>query len=224
MKAFISALALCLLLLGCGTSEETPEQESPPPEEEPSENGEEPNENMEEDELNHNEDDSELAPAEAADQIVEALKNKEMSTLAQYIHATKGVRFTPYGYVDPESDLVFESHELTTLLEDDTKYVWGHFDGTGEPIELTFAEYYERFVYDQDYLNADEKSVNERLGHGNSLDNSQEIYPEATVIEYHFPEIDEQYEGMDWKSLRIVIEKEEGEWKLLGIIHDEWTI
>jgi hypothetical protein len=35
---------------------------------------------------------------------------------------------------------------------------------------------------------------------------------------------DPEYEGMDWRSLRLVFEKKNDIWYLVGIIHDQWTI
>ncbi len=162
-------------------------------------------------------------PEEVADEIVKALHDKNMDTFAHFVHPTKGVRFTPYAYVQIDVDQVFKANQIGKLLQDQTVYHWGAFDGTGDPIEMTFAEYFQRFVYDQEYLHAEEKSVNERLGHGNSLDNISEVYPNATVIEYYFSGFDPQYEGMDWRSLRLVLEKDAGVWYLIGIVHDEWT-
>jgi hypothetical protein len=51
-----------------------------------------------------------------------------------------------------------------------------------------------------------------------------EVYPDATVVEFHFPGFEEKYEGMDWKSLRVVVEKLDNKWYVVGIIHDQWTI
>ncbi|WP_018922760.1 hypothetical protein [Salsuginibacillus kocurii] len=41
------------------------------------------------------------------------------------------------------------------------------------------------------------------------------------MVEYHFP-ADEG--DLNWGSLRIVLEQEAGEWHVVGIINDEWTI
>ena len=134
-----------------------------------------------------------------------------------------GLRFTPYAYVQP-SDLVFPTQQIPGLFDDAAVYHWGVYDGSGEPIDLTFAQYYEDFVYDQDYAQAEEVGYNERLGSGNSIENSQAFYPDAFVVEYHFSGFDPQYAGMDWRSLRLVFQQHEGAWYLVGIIHDEWTI
>ena len=109
-------------------------------------------------------------------------------------------------------------------MTDTTLYHWGRYDGSGDPMDLTFADYFARFVYDQDYAQPEQTSVNLRLGQGNSIDNSAQFYPNATIIEYHFSGFDPQYQGMDWRSLRIVLEQHNGQWFVVGIIHDQWTI
>ncbi|WP_268240815.1 hypothetical protein [Paenibacillus albidus] len=43
-------------------------------------------------------------------------------------------------------------------------------------------------------------------------------------MEYHYDELDPQFAGMDWQSLRLVFGKEGSQWVLMGIIHDQWTI
>jgi hypothetical protein len=161
---------------------------------------------------------------QAAFQMIKLIKEKDFEAVSHHIHPLKGVRFTPYGYINVESDLVFHTQEIPKLWSNGNVYLWGEFDGTGDPIELTFADYYDRFIYDADFVNAEEIAVNERLGQGNSLDNSKDVYPDGTFIEFHFSGFDEKYDGMDWRSLRLVLEQLDGKWYLIGIIHDQWTI
>jgi hypothetical protein len=166
----------------------------------------------------------ELSAEDTAFAAVKLLKERDFSALKELIHPTKGVCFTPYGYIDVEKNLVFSAKEVGALTENQQINIWGEYDGTGDPIELSFHEYYKKFVYDADFLQAEEISINKRLGHGNSIDNSMEVYPDATVVEFHFPGFEEKYEGMDWKSLRVVVEKLDNKWYVVGIIHDQWTI
>jgi hypothetical protein len=147
-----------------------------------------------------------------------------MEALADLVHPSRGVRFSPYAYVQ-DTHQVFTAGEVRGLLQDPTAYVWGVYDGSGEPIRATFAEYYEEFVYDVDFADAPEVSYNRRLGgHGGTIDNAREFYPGSTVVEYHIPGVDPQYEGLDWRSLRLVFQQQDGSWYLVGIIHDEWTV
>ena len=62
------------------------------------------------------------------------------------------------------------------------------------------------------------------IGQGNSINNIAQIYPSAVTVEYHFEGFEEEYAGLDWRSLRLVFEASGGTWYLVGIVHDEWTI
>ena len=157
-----------------------------------------------------------------ASEVIMMLKNKDMVTLSQYVHPLLGLRFSPYSFVQ-DTDQVFSTSQVAGLFSDNTKYTWGNYDGSGAPIELTFVEYYFQFVYDVDFATAPEIALNHRLGEGNSLDNAQEFYPGSMVVEYYFPGFDTQYEGMDWRSLRLIFSQDSNNWYLAGIIHDQLT-
>ena len=164
-----------------------------------------------------------LTLEEAANEVINALAEEDMDTVAQFVHPEQGVRFSPYGFIREEHQ-VFMPETLAGLPQSEAVFNWGNYDGSGEPIELTFDEYYEEFVYSADFANAEQMAVNERLGKGNTINNIQEFYPESSFVEYHFSGFEEQYEGMDWESLRLVFVQENGVWLLVGIVHDEWTI
>ncbi|NNU88569.1 hypothetical protein ETC04_15865 [Geobacillus sp. MR] len=159
----------------------------------------------------------------AALAIVEALKAKDMDRLAMYVHPDKGVRFSPYGHVDIANDVVFAKDELPSLMESNRIYRFGTFDGSGEPIMMTFSDYFQKFVYDVDFANPHMIGNNIVIGKGNTLENIHEVYPDGVFVEFHFTGFDEQYDGMDWKSLRLVFEQDGGSWRLVGIVHDQWT-
>jgi hypothetical protein len=161
--------------------------------------------------------------AARAAQIIMGLKHEDLGTLASLVHPDKGVRFSPYTYVRDE-DLVFSADGVGDLFADQTIYTWGVFDGTGEPIEFTFRQYYDGFIYDVDFARPHVVGFNETIGMGNTINNIAEVYPEAVTIEYHFEGFDPQFTGLDWRSLRLVLEEKEGAWYLVGIAHDEWTI
>ncbi|WP_156940319.1 copper amine oxidase N-terminal domain-containing protein, partial [Paenibacillus forsythiae] len=162
--------------------------------------------------------------AERAAAAVQALKAKDWTALASMVHSSRGVRFTPYGYVDTAKDIVLSRSQIAAVGADGTVRTWGAFDGTGDPIKLTFAQYYDRFIYSADFAAALEIGYNQTIGTGNSLDNARNVYPDAILVEYHYDGFDPQYAGMDWQSLRLVFVKEGGQWMLAGIIHDQWTI
>ena len=156
--------------------------------------------------------------------VTQLLQDQDMSGLSAYVHPNDGVRFTPYSYVNPQSDVVFTAAQLTGALQDTQVYNWGAYDGTGEPIQLNFADYYDKFVYDVDFAAPHMIGNNVEIGTGNALNNIAQAYPDGSFVEFHFTGFDPQYEGMDWKSLRLVFEELNGTWYLVGIVHNQWTI
>lgn len=167
-----------------------------------------------------------------ADKILFALKNKDMAALSGYVHPQKGLRFTPYSYINTATDRLFMVSEIPDLFSGTTRYHWGSYDGSGEPMDLTFTDYCAKFVYDKDFLAAPQIVYNQVLQRGNSINNIEEVYPQGVSLEYHFSGFVAEYEGMDWESLKLVFEQEEtssgqqsdAKWYLVGIIHEQWTI
>jgi len=143
--------------------------------------------------------------------------------VAEVVHPEQGVRFSPYTYVE-ESHQVFAADELAGLAGSVEIFLWGYFDGTGDPIQLTFDDYYERFIYSADFANPEQMAIDEELGYSSMINNIADFYPGSSFVEYHFSGFVEEYGGMDWVSLRLVFVEEDGSWFLIGIVHDQWTI
>ncbi len=160
---------------------------------------------------------------ETAEIVIQHLADGDMAGLSDFVHPELGVRFSPYAYVR-EDHQRFMPDQLMGLMDDPQIYQWGHYDGTGEPIELTFAAYYQEFVYPVDFANAEQVAYDRVIGQGNTINNPSAFYPDSRFVEYHFSSFDPAYGGMDWQSLRLVFIEEQGQWFLIGIIHDAWTI
>lgn len=170
--------------------------------------------------------DTKQAVLDRAKTVIQALKTQDTKSLADVVHPDFGLRFSPYGNIrtGKDGDLVFTASEIGGLFADKTVRTWGAYDGSGNPIDLTFAGYYQKFVYDVDFATAPNIGYNEVLGQGNTLVNTTEVYPDAAFVEFHFDGFDPKYGGADWRSLRLVFENKDGVWYLVGIVHDQWTI
>lgn len=162
---------------------------------------------------------------EAAATVVRALKNGDMQQLAAWVHPEKGLRFSPYAYVDTGTDLVLTREEMETAMGDPAVRIWGSYAGSGEPIKLAFSGYYKQFVYDADFAGKAKVSVNQSLGQGTTVNNLSEVYPSGSYdfVEYYIAGIDPSAQGMDWRSLRLVFERIGQDHALVGMVHDQWT-
>lgn len=162
--------------------------------------------------------------AEISNKLMQAISNKDSQLISEFIHPVKGVRFTPYTYVSIENDVVFNQEEVKNFFNDQNVYTWGCYDGIGGDISLTSSQYYDAFIYTADFINAEDIGYNEVLSIGNMIENQFEVYNNAIVVEYYFSGFNPDLGGIDWQSLRLAFEQYEGDWKLVGIIHNQWTI
>lgn len=156
-------------------------------------------------------------------EIVDLLNDEDWVGLSNYVHPSQGVRLSPYQYVDNVNDQVFTASQISSIMTSSTVYNWGTFDGSGDPINLNFMDYYNRFLYDHDYYNAPTIGNNSVVSYGNMINNIVVTYPSASIVEFYFPQFDPQYSGMDWRSITLVLEYNGTNWKLVSIVHGEWT-
>lgn len=158
-----------------------------------------------------------------AREVLLALKARNMQRLSTFAHPQKGVRFSPYVYVDSASDRKLSSSQIRTFYSNNRRYTWGEYDGSGETIRLTFKQYLNRFVYSRDFLKSTDVGYNTKATRGNTANNAFDVYPRAIFVDYYLPDLADPT-GMNWRSLWLVFEKQNQTWYLVAVMNDEWTI
>jgi hypothetical protein len=156
--------------------------------------------------------------------VVEALKIKDMARLAQFVDPRRGLRLSPHAFIDDKGDKTLSRAQIQRGFHDKKTYHWGAQDGSGDPIRLTFSAYFQKYIYDADFAAAPEVAYNRLVRTGNAKSNLAEVYPGCRFVEYHIPQRNPEFEGMDWRSLRLIFQKSGDGWFLTGIVHDQWTI
>jgi hypothetical protein len=152
-----------------------------------------------------------------AARVILALRDRKLNELGTYVHPTKALRLSPFRTVDAKTDRVLRAPQIAGALSDTRAAVWGYDDGSGEPIRLTFAQYYAKFLYDRDFAAATDIRFN---APDKGTRAAWEYYPNAIVVGYHLSET-EQFPA---ETLRLVFESYQSVWYLVAIIHDGWTI
>lgn len=155
--------------------------------------------------------------------VLLAIASKDFQSLSHFVHPDKGVIFAPYAFIDSLAKS-FTAYELKNMTPKYPPVDWGQYDGSGEPMNMNISQYFDKIVYDVDYLTADTLAVNGIIGKGNSINNIKTVFPESEFVEYHFRGFDPEFDGMDWRSLRLVYEKVENKYFLVAIVNDRWTI
>ena len=154
--------------------------------------------------------------------VIKLIKNRDISALSKYAHPKKGIMFSPYSDLKNNDNQIIEKKELVKIYEKNEELVWGEYDGTGTRILLTFDNYFDRFIYDEDFIEY-EPNYDSIMGTGNTLENMNSVFPNARSVEYYTPGT-EEYAYMDWKSLRLLYEIYRGKYYLVAVVHNEWTI
>lgn len=155
--------------------------------------------------------------------IQRALANKDFARITDDIHPTRGVRFSMYAYVRPESDKVFNRAQYAQYLQQsDIRFTWGEKDGTGDLLITPLPTYLDTWV-DGKKFNDVNISVNKITNNGNSINNLKDIYQNSDVVEFYYKGT-EEYAGMDWRVLRLVFDEYKGKRYLVAIINDQWTV
>lgn len=157
-----------------------------------------------------------------AKQLVLSLQNKEWDTLAAVVHPEFGLVFSPYPTVNLSTARCFTGSQIKTFQRDRELYIWGVYDGTGEPIELNVNDYLARFVSDAEFLSGT-VAVNAVQHAGNALENLETVFEGARYVDFYVPDLAEE-NGMGWKSLHLVFEEYEGLLYLSAVIHSEYTV
>lgn len=161
------------------------------------------------------------AVGERSRAVVRSLKNRDMKTLSRYVDAKRGLRFSPYVFA-AKSDKVFSVAQVRRLNRNQTRYLWGSYDGSGEPIRLTWKDYRKSFVYPRNFFTA-APSFNTFVRRGNLNNNLAQIYPRGVFVEYYLPGENPKYGGLDWRSLWLVWNRSGNAWKLVAIADNQWT-
>lgn len=156
--------------------------------------------------------------------ILQDIKEKDIVKIANNVHNKTGLRLFHYENIDTNTVQKFEKNNFNELYNSDKSFFWGNQEGSGEPINLTLKEYFNKFIYDKDFINADSVSVNKVIGKGNLKNNIKDIYPECDFVEFHFNGFDKKFDGMDWESLILVYKSENNMPLLIAIIHSQWSI
>ena len=157
--------------------------------------------------------------------VLEYLGDNDFEALSRIVHPDFGLVFSPYATVSISANKRFNAEQVASFGTDSNVYIWGVYDGTGEPIEMTPADYLTAFVFSDDYTKASIIGVDRIVKSGNALENITGEFPGLRFIDFHIPGGDKDYhEDLDWSSLRLGFEEHEGDLWLTVIVHSTWTV
>lgn len=174
-------------------------------------------------------------------EIVNLLDKADFKSLSSYIHEDRGLQFSPYDQaplteskpkktpLSAPNVTKFSKKQIRGFFEDEKKYVWGNWDGSGEQIKFNSKEYFKEFVYDFDYKEKTKpfyipnKKTKEWKIKWREVKFVYKAYPKSEIIQFEYKGTPEAAFN-DFKKLTLVFEQIENNWWLIAIVHGEKTI
>ena len=156
--------------------------------------------------------------------ILSDLEDGDFQALSLAAHPEYGVVFSPYATITLSKSKCFQSEQIALFGSDTNAYVWGVYAGSGEPIEMTVADYLAQFVLYRDYSASAILGVNRIVRKGNALENITDVFPNLQFVDFHIPgNADNDGEDCAWSSLRLGFEEYDGSLWLTVILSSRWT-
>lgn len=155
--------------------------------------------------------------SERASIAIKAIKFINFRTLKKIIHPKKGLRFSPYPYI-LQKDIVISKNDFTKFFLSEEKFIWG-VNNNLSPIKLSFADYYEYYIYADDFANYDYIYYNPVNKENNIIDNTRQFYPKAIFVEYHIYDNVVKNVPNYRAVLKLVFEEYRNNWYLTGVIN-----
>ncbi len=154
--------------------------------------------------------------------VVRALQNNDTRALAKFVHPTRGVRFSPYVNADAR-DRTIKCSQMPYLANHPCKWNWGEYDGSGEPMNLTWNEFRRKMLVPHSYIPGAREDFNLLSQNGNMPNRLLEVYPGAIFARYYLPGANPDFGGLDWRTLFLAWRPVGKTWYLVGVANDEWT-
>jgi len=155
--------------------------------------------------------------------ILGYIKDDDFISLSQVVHPEFGVVLSPCATINLTTARRFSTEQIASIDTDTTIYVWGVYNGSGVPIELTPLEYFDEFVPAAAHIDAAIVGVNQIVRSGNALENMTDVFPNVKFVDFHIPG-GEPIEEYDWSSLRFGFEEFDGGLKLVAIVYSKWAV
>lgn len=152
-----------------------------------------------------------------AKEIIRIIHNKNFSELSKYVNESYGVRFSPYYYIE-STNKTFYPQELSNLNRY-KKYDWGPYQDRDGQIYLSFNEYINRFVYDNNYLFSKDISCNKII---HSYINQRLIIKQIKKLSLNFVEFYKSSAGGVGSSIRLYFKEYSGKYYLYALVSDPW--
>ena len=153
-----------------------------------------------------------------ANQMINALSTKNLSTILSLIHPLKGIRLSEMVCFGGKDDKLFTRKQFKAYWKNHQNINWGHTYARGDRIRKNLRHYV-------DDLSLNPKSINKI----EKLDKQLRCFPtkgfgalKGYSLRHTHPRSDTR--DYDWQGIIIILAPYQGHWYVIGMLRDRWTI
>ena len=155
---------------------------------------------------------------DTAQHMIKALSTKNLSAILSLIHPRKGIRLSEMVCFGGKDDKRFTRKQFKTYWKNNQPIDWGHTYGRGDLIRKDLRNYV-------DDLSLNPRSINKI----EKLDKKLRCFPtkgfgalKGYSLRHTNPH--SKTRDYDWRGIIIVLAPYQGNWYVVGMLRDRWTI
>ena len=158
----------------------------------------------------------------AAEEIRAALVSESGPRIPDRYIPAEGIAVSHEAYVNPDAG---KRYVVTAadLAAGDQLRIWGYPDGFGTAFVDTVDGWMARYRRELALIDPDVVGIDVRVGGSVVTANLPDLFPDAHIVEFHRQGRGEGA-SFNWSSVLLAMEERDGQWKLLAITNDAWTI
>jgi len=154
--------------------------------------------------------------------VLKNIINDDFNSLSHIVHPEFGVVFSPGATINLTANKRFDTSQISAMGSDSNVYIWGVYEDSGAPIEMTAAGYFSEFISAKSFIDAPYIAINRIARSGNALENIMEVFPDVKFVDFYLPGGDrDSGEEPDWSILRLGFEEYNSELRLTIIINSK---
>jgi len=152
--------------------------------------------------------------------ILEAISKKNYSKLCEYISEDKGLRLSYTSIFNPKFDILLTKDELINNKDLSFDIYFGNYN---ESFNMSLDEVFDFFAVDLKLFEECKINTfyeNDKICRNSDVLNIRKYFPYSDFIDCYFKPSGECGD-MDWCSIMLVLEKENGGYRLVGLAIDQ---
>jgi hypothetical protein len=151
-------------------------------------------------------------------QLLEAMESQNLlQQIAVLIHQVQGLTLSDMVHFGDKNDHHFTKASYLEEMHSSRKLFWGHTYGKGDAIDKTLQEY-------MNALHRERKAVTKIVSLKDLKSFSKKGHSDLKAYEVYWIDENSEVKEYSYLGLVVILEAYHGQWYIVGLLRDRWTI